>query len=548
MRYTFVIIISFFFITISSFSQDRQNPPKLVVGIVIDQFRAEFLERYYDDFGEDGFKRIMREGFNFRNAHFNYMPTSTGPGHAAVFTGALPELSGIVNNDWYERSLGKVINVVHGNDKYKSVGIPDTLTSGQAGPDFLLVSTIADELKKASQFKSKSIAVSIKDRSAILAAGHAGDGAFWFDSRLGKFITSTYYAESLPAWVESFNNSGYIDSLNQSTWDLSLPIEEYNESRSDRVKYEIKMRNKSTPSFPYNMAKINEGMDHFFYLPNTPFGNEMVAELGKIAIVEEKLGEGGATDFMAINFSSTDYAGHRFGPYSMEIQDMYLKLDQTMASLIQFLDEEVGREEYVLFVTADHGVVASPVWLMDNNLPGGLFNPSGRKSRLNTHIRNTFGLDSVILHADNYQIYLDYDRFVNHMFVEEVADEMKRFLEKEPSIQSAYTRKDLLTSAGGAHNIRGLLQNSFHPKRSGDVFYIGNPGWLGISPTQIATSHGSPYSYDTHVPIMWLGKNVPAGSSVRKVHVTDIAPTLSFICRVMLPSGSYGEALFELFD
>ncbi len=542
------LFFSLIFLFISSLTVGaQQEPPKLVVVLTVDQMRAEYLVRYQDKYGENGFRRMLENGYNFRNAHFPYVPTETGPGHAAIHTGAVPAVSGIIGNGWYDRSMGRSVNVVSGKEKYNTVGASDTLGVGKAGPDFMLVTTIGDEFKKASQFRSKTISVSIKDRSAILSGGHTSDGSYWYDGLTGHFVTSTYYTESLPKWVEDFNESGLVDSLSRKVWDLSLPIEAYTESRSDDNTFEYKLRGKKAPVFPYDLGAMNEGFDSYFLLPYSPYSNDLLAEFAKNAIVEEKLGKDELTDMLAISFSATDISGHAFGPYSVEIEDMYLKLDQTIASLMDFLDAEVGEGEYILVLTADHGATAAPKYLRSKKLPGGVSNMDALNFMSNLRVREVFGIDTAVLYVTKDAIYLDREKVGDRDTYEKVTEELKTFLEEMETILSAYTREDMEQYGGNSPDHFKLLQNCFFPSRSGDVFYISRPGWLGLSP-RIATSHGSPFSYDTHVPIVFYGKNIPAGSTVRKVTVTQIASSLSFLCDVMLPSGSTGEVLTELFE
>jgi predicted AlkP superfamily pyrophosphatase or phosphodiesterase len=542
------LILTLFLAAISVFiyGQKQDEKPKLVVAIVVDQMRYEYLERFQDKYGDDGFKRLMTEGFNFRNHHYNYVPTTTGPGHTAIFTGAVPSVSGIINNSWYDKVEDKVINVVGGNDKYLSIGIDPESSRGHAGPDNLLCTTIGDELKKASQMKSKVFTISIKDRSAILAAGHTGDGAFWFDSPSGNFISSSYYMDELPAWVVDFNNSGYVDSLNHEVWDLSYPEEKYTTSRP--ANNESKIASQERPTFPYDLKEITGSKGGYYFLPYTPFGNEMVAELGKQALISEKIGKSDFIDFLSVCFSSTDYVGHRNGPYSLEIEDMYVKLDRTIADFLQFLDGYVGKENYTLFLTADHGVLASPLWLADKKFPGGVYKPYGVKSRLNEAIKEEFDVDTAILYGDNYQFYLNDDHIEDQDQKEKIAKAIRILLEEEEFIQQAFTREELLSYSNPTPSSVDLLKNSFHHQRSGDVFFITRPGWLNINTARTATTHGSAFSYDTHVPLLWYGKNIPKGHSVRRVNITDIAPTITAFCRVMLPSGTYGNPLIELFD
>lgn len=524
----------------------QQDPPKLVVVLTVDQMRAEYLVRYQDKYGAGGFKRMMEDGFNFRNAHFPYVPTETGPGHAAIHTGALPAVSGIIGNGWYERKNGKSVNVVSGKEKYRTVGASDTLGVGQAGPDYMLVTTIADELKKASQFRSKTISVSIKDRSAILSGGHTSDGSYWYDGLTGHFVTSTYYMETLPDWVAGFNENGLVDSLSRKVWDLSLPIEAYTESRPDDNTFEYKLRGKEAPVFPYDLGALNEGFDSYFLLPYSPYSNDLLAAFAKTAVRAESMGQDSVTDLLAISFSANDISGHAFGPYSVEIEDMYLKLDQTIAGLLEFLDAEVGEDEYIVVLTADHGATAAPKFLRSRKLPGGISNMDGLRFVANLRVKEVFDIDTAVLYVSKNSIYLDREKVSDRDLYHQVSEELKFFLEENETILSAYTRDDLEQYGGNSPDHLKLLQNVFVPSRSGDVFYISRPGWLGLSP-RIATSHGSPFSYDTHVPAVFYGKHIPAGHTVRKVHITGIASSLAFLCGTMLPSGSTGEILEELF-
>ncbi len=544
-----ILIVLFplvFLITISCQNNSASSKTKLVVTVVVDQMRYEYLDRYADKFGEGGFKRLISDGYDYRNAHYNFMPTGTGPGHAAIYSGALPSVSGIVSNGWYDRKLKKPVNVVSGNDTYRTVGLPDSITTGRASPEKLLVTTIADELKKSFQFKSKTITVSIKDRSAILSGGHTADGAYWYDGRSGKFISSSYYMENLPKWVEDFNKSGLKDSLNAATWNLTNSIETYSRSRPDNNKYERKLGGRETPVFPYDLKQMNEGRNHYFYIPNTTFGNDLVEHFAEDAIIHEKLGKGENIDFLAVNFSSTDMAGHIFGPYAVEVEDMYIKLDKTIEKFLTFLEHEVGKNNYTLVLTSDHGAVGGPEYLKSKKLPNDSFNPNELAANANEHIKLKFGIDSVIAHHDNMQFYLDKEKMSNHALEQDISLELKNFLEQQQMVHSAYTREELLKYTSSEAGPLKFLKNGYFGKRSGDVLFISNPGWLGFT-GRIVTGHGSPFSYDTHVPLLWYGNGIRPGSSVKRVNVTSIAPTLSFITGVMLPSGCYAAPLEELF-
>lgn len=528
-------------------STARKEKPQLVVVISVDQMRYEFLDRLYDKFGLDGFRRLMNDGYNYRNAHYSFMPTATGPGHSAIYSGAIPAVSGIIGNSWYDRSVKKTINVVAGMDHYYTVGIDSSASRGKAGPDRLLVTTISDELKMASQFRSKVYSIAIKDRSAVLGASHRGDAGLWFDATTGNFVSSSYYGDELPEFVKEFNNSGVIQKYNNSVWETSLPIESYTTSRPDSNDIERNVKGEEGPVFPYDLSKLNANGSSYYTMLTTPFANDMVAALSTEAIKKEKLGNNGETDFLAVNFSSTDYAGHGFGPYSIEVADMYVKLDKTIAELLNTLDNEVGKGNYVVALTADHGAVPAPKYLMQNKLPGRPFSGAAVKSRMKEYLKSKTGRDDIVESSDGFQIYL------NHAAIpadkhDEYVDIIKSFLLDEEGIHTVFTKDEMTSYSPKSPHIVQLMQNGFYAKRSGDIFYISKPGWLGVLGGSSATGHGTPYSYDTHVPVIFYGKDIPRGESVRKVAVTNIAPTLSMLCRVMLPSGTDGVVLEEIFE
>ncbi|MFN7419526.1 MAG: alkaline phosphatase family protein, partial [Flavobacterium sp.] len=327
-----------------------QERPKLVVGIVVDQMRMEYLYRFHNDFTETGFKRLMRQGYTFHNAHFNYMPTYTAPGHASVYTGTTPSVHGIVSNEWFSRSTGK--------ERYCTDDASVTPLGEGAGkeglmsPKNLKATTITDELRMATQFQGKVIGLSIKDRGAILPAGHFANWAFWYN-KSGQFISSSFYGAQLPNWVTAFNaQKGYMKYLNEG-WKLYKAPEVYNESDPDDSPYEGKLYGVEKPVFPYDLKAMYEKNDAGV-LRATPFGNDYLAEFAKKAIENENLGKDAITDFLAVSFSSTDYVGHIMGARSMELQDTYLRLDQTISDFLDFLDKTVGKNQYLVFLTADH--------------------------------------------------------------------------------------------------------------------------------------------------------------------------------------------------
>lgn len=520
-------------------AQDNPSPkdkPRLVVGIVVDQMRYEYIPLYWDKYGEEGIKRLVNEGYSFTNNHFNYFPTYTGPGHAAVYTGATPAVNGIVGNSWYDRNIDDNMYVV-GDSTTTPVG-----TEGEAGkmsPANLMSTTVTDELKEANN-DHKVIALSIKDRGAVLAAGHVGDAAYWYEGDSGNFVTSSWYRDQLPKWIQNFNKEGLARELSNKTWETLLPIEEYTESNADNTPYEGTFENEEAPVFPHDL-EANRG-DSYGIVSSTPFGNTLVKELAKSAIEGENLGSDETTDFLAVSFSSTDYVGHQFGPNSIELQDTYLRLDRDLADLLNYLDEEVGEGNYLVMLTSDHGAVDVPQELIDKKLPGGYFRSDAVIDVLKGYLNRRYGEGEWVEAYANQQVYLDHDLVNrNGVSLKELQKEVAEFLLQFKAVNSTNTAYNYRTK-GYSEGYQAMYQRGFQEDRSGDVFIQLKPGWLDSS-YETGTSHGSPYNYDTHVPLLFYGWGVPQGSSSEKTTIPQIAPTLSNMLGISFPSGSSAKVL-----
>ncbi|MEO8088088.1 MAG: alkaline phosphatase family protein, partial [Bacteroidota bacterium] len=338
--------------------------PKLVVGIVVDQMRYDYLFRFKEKYSEGGFRRLMHDGFLFENANYNYVPTYTAPGHTCIYTGTTPSHNGIISNDWYDRELGKTIGCVW-DSTMKPVGT--TSISGKMSPKNLLCTTVTDELRAASNFKSKVIGIALKDRGAILPAGHSANAAYWHDPYSNNWVTSSYYMAQLPTWAQKFNERKMVDSMLSKPWNTLLPVDSYVESTADDTPYEGLFKGETKPVFPHNLPEIKKDDEEL--IRKTPFGNTFTAMFAKAAIEGEQLGKGSNIDFLAISFSSTDYVGHMFGTNAIELEDTYIRLDRDLADLLSYLDNTVGKNNYLLFLTADHGAVANPIYNHDHNLP-----------------------------------------------------------------------------------------------------------------------------------------------------------------------------------
>jgi len=517
-------------------SKAAADAPKLVVKIVVDQMRHDYIPLYWDKFEENGFKRLVNRGFNFENNHFNYFPTFTGPGHAAIYTGATPSVNGVVGNAWYDRSIDGSMYVVS-DSTVSPVGTDSD--AGKMSPRNLLSTTVTDELKSASS-NSKVITVSSKDRGAVLAAGHLGDAAYWYEGESGKFVSSSWYVSELPEWVQRFNEKGLAKEFANSTWETLLPIEQYTESSADDRSYEGTFENEEAPVFPHDLA-ANRG-NEYGIINSTPFGNTLIAELAKSAMEGEDLGSGDGTDFLGVSFSSTDYVGHKYGPHSVELQDTYLRLDRTIGDLLNYLDKQVGKGNYLVVLTSDHGVVDVPQELINKNLPGGYFDSDEAVDQLEEFLATEFGDEDWIEDYTNQQVYLD------HNLVEENGFSLKAVQQKAADFLLQF---EGVKSTNTAHNYQyknygtgqeAMYQRGFMYDRSGDVYIQLKSGWLDTNyPT--GTSHGSPYNYDTHVPLIFYGWNVPQGETSRKTTIPQIAPTISNMLNIPLPSGSEANIL-----
>jgi predicted AlkP superfamily pyrophosphatase or phosphodiesterase len=523
--------------------------PKLVVGIVVDQMRQEYLYRYYNKYGNDGFKRLMGSGFMMKNAHYNYAPTYTGPGHASVYTGTTPAVHGIIGNDFYNKKSGKMVNCVE-DSLQKIVGAASG--NGDVSPWRMQSSTVTDELKLFTQKRAKVIGVSFKDRGAVLPAGHMADAAYWFDSGSGRFISSTYYMAKLPEWAEKFNGLSLPDKYLSQEWNTLLPIEQYTESGPDDSPYEKKYSGKTKPTFPYNLPQMRKQNGNYELLYMTPFANDFLTEFAKTAFVNEKMGKDDVTDFLCLSYSTPDAIGHAVGPNAIELEDTYLRLDRNIADLLKTLDKEVGAGNYTLFLTADHAVADVPQYLKDNKMPAGYFNENYASAKLNEYLNTYFPGKKLISNVSNGQIFLNHEAFQGSpkssgidMFI--VAELIGKFLMTIDGVANYYTEGVLRQGNGNDQGVKGHVIRGYHPKRSGDIVVVLEPGWFESGSIQ-GTTHGSPYSYDTSVPMLFYGKGIKHGTSVRYHPITDIAPTIAALLNIKYPSGCTGNPAEEVFE
>jgi len=497
------------FITLPLAAQNNSAPPKLVVGIVIDQFRYDYLTRFHAEY-TGGFKRFFDHGAVFTNAHFEHVPTVTAVGHSTFLSGATPALSGIIGNEWWDGPSKKRVSSVS-DDDFKLLGAAGEGSS----PNRLLQSTLGDEMKMSGK-GGKVVCVSIKDRAAILPSGHMADGAYWFDGKTGNFVSSTYYFDALPEWVTQFNSSRPADRYAGKTW--------------------MGKTMASTPD-----AKFYAALDA------TPYGNELILQFAEKAIVAEKLGAGSKVDLLTVSFSSNDYVGHALGPDSDEVHDMALRVDKLVGELIRAAEAQAGVGRVLVVLTADHGV--SPVAEVNQKrkMPGGRFDEKNELDTVERALTDHFkspapmsGSGRWIKYSGEGSLYLAEGPMFDMVEEERVAADAIRAL---PHVFRVFTRTQLMNGEISADSVGIRIRNGFNQARSGNIFVMLDPYWMV---SRSGTTHGAPFDYDTHVPVLFLGPQVRTGRYNANIMVNDIAPTLATMLDVETPSGSVGRVLDEM--
>ncbi|MBM3414916.1 MAG: alkaline phosphatase family protein [Bacteroidetes bacterium] len=529
-----------FLLTISfgAFTQSTVQRPRLIVGLVIDQMRWDYLYRYYDRYAPNGgFKRMLSQGFTCENTMIPYAPSVTACGLSCIYTGAVPAVSGITGNAWWDSELMRSVYCTED----KTVNTTGSASSrGQQSPRNMLVTSICDELRLATNFKSKVIGVAIKDRGGILAAGHSANAAYWYDISSGNWISSTYYMNELPKWVNDFNAKQLVTQYYQQGWNLLYPAGTYLQSTADAKEYEAKPFGNT---FPYDLKQFI-GKD-YGKVSTTPMGNTMTAEFAKAALMGEQLGADNITDFLAISFSSPDYIGHSFGPNSIEAEDGFLRLDRELGTLLDFLDLKVGKGQSTVFLSADHGVAHIPEFSIENKLPGGRVMMGTLTTNLNKELSEKYKINPLIVSDDNYQLHLNHRAIDSaKLDEEEITEWLIKRLRNEPGIDRVFALEDLNETPLPA-SVRTALNNGYHPKRSGDIQLLFKPGYTE-SWSNTGTTHGLWNPYDAHIPLLWYGWGIQKGKTNREVLMTDIAPTLAALLKIQMPNGCTGRVIEEV--
>ena len=516
-------LILSFFITSTLCAAPPQLPrkPRLVLAIIIDQFRYDYLLRFRNEY-HSGLAQLLEKGAVFTDAHYLHSATVTAVGHSTFLSGAPPAVSGIVGNEWYDRALSATVTSVSDPETKLVGGVPGAKGSS---PRRLLVSTVPDEVKMQAMGESKTIGVSIKDRSAVLPAGHMADGAYWYDNDSSNWVTSSYYRETLPDWVKKLNSEHVSRRFLGAQW---LPIDA-----------------KGNAARPFCTMVAGQELRYCGSLEATPWGNEMIEEFAERAVSNENLGKHAGVDFLTVSFSSNDYVGHAVGPDDPAVRDMAIRTDRLLGKLLEFVDQQDGAGNTVVVLSADHGVAPVPEVNNARHMPGGRLDRDTIHGKINEALVKRFGPGTWIVPGSPANMpYLNL-KLVNSMKlsladVERVAATAAAGIEH---IARAYTAADLATGANQSDSISRAFSLSFYGSRSGDLFLLQDPYYLFDA---TGTSHGTPYTYDTHVPVIFFGPGIKPGSYSQSIAVNDIAPTLASLLGVTEPSGSIGRVLGEI--
>ena len=513
--------------------------PKIVVGIVIDQMRWDYLYRYYNRYSTGGLKRIINKGFSFENTLLPYVPTYTAVGHTTIYTGGIPATHGMVGNNWFDKGSNKN---VYCTDDSTVQGVGNNDVSGKMSPKNMWATTITDELRLSNNFESKVIGIALKDRGAILPAGHSANAAYWYDEKTGKWITSNYYMQQLPDWVNVFNAKDEPGNMMKKDWNTLYPINTYTQSTADNQDYELALSGLTSPVFPHKLSTV--GSVKYSTFKYTPYAATYTFNFAKAAIENEKLGSGKATDFLTVSISSTDYMGHSFGPNSIEAEDTYLRLDKDIADFLNYMDAKIGINNYLVFLSADHGAAHVPAFLKEHKIDAGVFSDLAINQQLNKIVEDSFGIKQTILSVQNYQVYINVRSIKNNSKdISTVKNLIIQTLKNLPFITNVF-ETDKMNDITLAEPLKTMLINGYTPTRSGDIQFIVKPGYFDGG--KKGTTHGLWNPYDAHIPLLFYGWNIKPGKTNRETYMTDIAATLAAMLHIQMPSGSVGKVLGEV--
>jgi predicted AlkP superfamily pyrophosphatase or phosphodiesterase len=543
-------------------AQVPEKPVRLVLQITVDQLRSDLIERYSAGYGEGGFRRLLNNGTFYIDAHHRHANTETVVGHTTLATGTDPAIHGMVANNWLDRATGLLnYNVQdpdfpllgNGAGVDTSIEIDPTqaaATTQGRSPRSIMTTTISDELRLALGPRSKIFGVSVKDRGAITLAGHAGT-AYWFSKAAGEMVTSTYYMETYPDWVQAWNDSGLVASYADTSWELSSDPASYLFGADDDQQWETDFPDWGR-TFPHPYGPAN-GKYYTTLLTLSPAGDEITLDFAKALMAAEDIGTDGVTDYLSISFSSTDYVGHFFGPSSLEAEDNLHRLDRTLASLFSYVDETVGLDQTLVVLSADHGASEAPGYLNSLGIGGSYFNFDDIDTTdAITALKAEFGIAEELV-DQFFQPYVYLNREViseRGLDLAEVSHRVAEELRKFPGIAYAVSSSDLRAGALAQTPATDAILANFHEERSGDIYVVFEPHWFvsEFDGASVTGSHGSPWRYDTHVPVIWMGPGIDAARIGRRVETVDVAPTIAAYLGIRPPSGTRGRVMTEVLE
>lgn len=485
---------------------------------------------------------MLNEGFSAENTYINYLPSVTGAGHATVYTGSVPAIHGIAGNDFIVQATGKILYCAE-DSTVSTVG-SGSVAAGRMSPRNMLTTTMTDELRMATNFRSKVVAIASKDRGSILPGGHTANAAYWYDGTSGNWITSTFYMNALPAWVSHFNAQKYPEKYLKQDWNTLYPINTYLQSTKDDSPYEGKFAGTDSPTFPVKTSTMMErGLG---ILTSTPYGSSLTLDMAKSAIENEQLGADAITDFLAVSVSSPDYVGHQFGPNSIEVEDTYLRLDRDLATFFTYLDSKVGKGNYTVFLTADHAVQHNANYMLDRKINAGIFQTSAIMGELNTSLENEFKVKGAVRSFNNYTVSLNYQAIeAGKSNLTDIKKRIIEFLRKKEGVAFAIDMEEA-QNANIPENYRERIINGYNRERSGVIQIILKPAWYsGSGPT--GATHGTLSPDDTHIPFVLMGWGIKHGKTNVPYNMTDIAPTITGLLKIQEPNGNIGRAVNEAY-
>jgi predicted AlkP superfamily pyrophosphatase or phosphodiesterase len=541
---SFILFLIFFSIQAQPQMVIPPEKPKLIVQIIVSQMRYDYLMRYSEKFSADGFMHLATEGAFCRNARYNYLLTQSLPGIATISTGTNPSVHGIVSNKWFSRVTGQEVDAV-ADDKVITIG--GSFFNGKFSPKNLITSTLGDELRLIDP-RSKVLGVSLEPASAIISSGHNANGAYWLDTERGKWISNSYYLDSLPKWVDTINSKGFGDIYLNKEWSLTNPLTSYHEADTATIK-EPKAKKRIVEKlkrFVSGIVMPKRPTRDYQSLLESPFGNLFTKDFAIAAIVGENLGKDNHTDLITISFVSTRNIGLKYGPHSIEMEDTYLRLDREMAHFVAFLNSEIGRQNYLLILTSDQGVAATPEHLEKSKIPGGYFEPRQATALLGSYLNISYSTGNWVLGYHEKQIYLN-RRLIedSNLSLRDVQDKVANFMLQFTGVANVATGYTL-QSSDFTSGVFEKFQNSYNQRRSGDVIINLEPGWVERNGN--LTSANSPYGYDAHVPLIWYGWRMKRRQILTPVDMSDIAPTVSTLIGISWPNGTTGKPIREIID